>query len=328
MTLHLAYKYTWDFWFAQAGSDYHVFYLQAPRSLPNPELRHWNVSIGHAVSQDLRDWHVLPDALCPGPLGDWDDYTTWTGSVVEHDGNWHLFYPGTQRAEKGLVQRIGLATSADLCHWEKYPGNPVLVPDPQWYELLDLAQWQDQAWRDPWVFRDPAGGDFHALITARVNHGPTDGRGVIAHARSTDLRQWQVTPPITEPGEFGQMEVPQLSHIAGRYYLLFSTSTHHQSATRRERVGGGLVTGTLYLVADQPFGPYHFISDEFLVGDSRGTLFAGKLLEMPSGGWVFMAWRAVDNRGEFLGELADPFPVTVSAEGQLCVELSQRPGAN
>ncbi len=320
MTLHLPDKYIWDFWFAQAGSDYHVFYLQAPRSLPNPELRHWNVSIGHAVSQDLRAWHVLPDALCPGPPGAWDDYTTWTGSVIHHDGEWYLFYTGTQRAEKGLVQRIGLATSTDLTHWEKYPGNPVLVPDPRWYELLDLTQWIDQAWRDPWVFRDSERGDFHALVTARVNYGPSDGRGVIAHARSTDLRHWELLPPITEPGEFGQLEVPQVSYLAGHYYLLVSTSTHHQSATRRQRVGDGLVTGTHYLVADQPLGPYHFISDDFLVGDAQGTFFAGKLLQRPDGGWVFMAWRAVDSRGEFLGELADPSPVTVGAQGRLRVE--------
>ena len=44
----------WDFWFARDGDDVHVFYLQAPRSLGDPELRHHNATIGHAVSRDLR----------------------------------------------------------------------------------------------------------------------------------------------------------------------------------------------------------------------------------------------------------------------------------
>jgi len=67
MTLHLPEDWVWDFWFAQDGADYHIFYLQAPRSLGDPELRHWNVRIGHAVSQDIIDWQILPDALHPAP---------------------------------------------------------------------------------------------------------------------------------------------------------------------------------------------------------------------------------------------------------------------
>ena len=70
MTLRLPDKWVWDFWLAQDGPDYHIFYLQAPRSLSDPDLRHWNVSVGHAVSQNLRDWGILPDALRPSSNGD------------------------------------------------------------------------------------------------------------------------------------------------------------------------------------------------------------------------------------------------------------------
>jgi len=321
MTLHLADKYIWDFWFAQDGPDYHVFYLQAPRSLSNPELRHWNVSIGHAVSQDLSKWEILPDALHPGLSGEWDDYTTWTGSIIRDSNEWHLFYTGTHRAENGLVQRIGLATSTDLIRWEKYPNNPILLADSQWYELLDLKLWHDQAWRDPWVFQHPTLGDFHALITARVNYGPPDGRGVIAHARSNDLRHWEVLPPITEPGEFGQLEVPQLCSIAGCYYLLFSTAAYHQSAARRQRVSDSFITGTHYLMADQPLGPYRGVKDEFVPASGNEILYSGKLLERAPGEWVFLAARFGDSKGEFVGELTDPYPVTRDDVGRLKVQL-------
>ena len=69
MTLRLPDKWVWDFWLVRDGKDYHAFYLQAPRSLGDPELRHLNASIGHAISKDLRYWHVLPDALNAGRRG-------------------------------------------------------------------------------------------------------------------------------------------------------------------------------------------------------------------------------------------------------------------
>ena len=77
MALRLPDKWVWDFWLAQDGPDYHTFYLQALRSLQDEKLRHWNVSVGHAVSQNLCDWDILPDALHPSSTEAWDDYTTW-----------------------------------------------------------------------------------------------------------------------------------------------------------------------------------------------------------------------------------------------------------
>jgi len=201
LALHLPDKWLWDFWFVQDDSDYHIFYLQASRALPDYELRHWNVSIGHAVSSDLQSWQVLPDALAPSPQPGWDDKSTWTGSIIKHNGLWHMLYTGTSRAENGYTQRIGLATSPDLVRWEKHPGNPVLEIDPRWYELPDVKTWGDQSWRDPWLFKHPNSGDFHAFITARVQTGPIDERGVIAQARSNDLIRWEVQPPVCKAGQ-------------------------------------------------------------------------------------------------------------------------------
>jgi beta-fructofuranosidase len=86
MTLRLPDKWVWDFWLVRDGMDYHAFYLQAPRSLGDPELRHLNASVGHAVSKDLRHWRVLPDALSAGPAGAWDDRAVWTGCVAREWG--------------------------------------------------------------------------------------------------------------------------------------------------------------------------------------------------------------------------------------------------
>lgn len=319
MPLRLPTQWVWDFWFAQDGADTHMFYLQAPRHLVQEHLRHWNVSIGHAVSQDLRQWQVLPDALAPSPPDipePFDNYTTWTGSIIRHKSLWWMFYTGSKRSEEGLVQRIGAATSTDLMTWQKLPQNPLIAADPTWYELLDRNAWHDQAWRDPWVFQDPNDGTFHAFITARVKGGIADARGVIGHAQSADLLQWDVLPPVTEPGEYGHMEVPQLVQIGGRYYLLFSVGHGQYSGSRRTRVGENLHTGTHYLMSNSPYSGYQEVEDAFLLGDAHGSLYSARLIEH-NGTWYCMSFRNFSPTGEFAGEIADPIPVQVLEDGRL-----------
>ncbi len=316
MALRLQNRWVWDFWLVHRGTEFHIFYLQAPRSLQDPDLRHWSVSIGHAVSDDLRNWTILPDALAPDREPAWDDYTTWTGSVIQHGDEWYLFYTGSCRAEDGLIQRIGLATSKDLMTWERHPNNPVIEADPRWYEQLNQEHWSDLCWRDPHVFQDPHTGEFHAYITARVNHGRTDERGVIAHARSTDLLDWQAEQPVTDPGEFAIMEVPQQVCINGRYYLLFCNWSATHSARRVARTKQS-ETGTHYLIGQTALGPYEYIDDPFFVGDVNGSLYSGKLVQDVTNRWVFLAFRNHDENGNFVGEIIDPVPVEVHANGNL-----------
>lgn len=328
MALHIADKWVWDFWFAQDGPDYHIFYLQADRALEDERKRHHNASIGHAVSQDLRHWEILPDALGPsrgthsGDSEPFDTGNTWTGSIIRHRGLWYMFYTGSRASEKSLVQRIGLATSPDLLTWTKHPSNPLMCADPRWYEQLKDSDWQDEAWRDPCVIWDDAAGTFRALMTARVNRGASDGRGVIAHAQSPDLLNWEVLPPLTEPGEFGHLEVPQYLRIGSYHYILFCTSHHHHSIVRQSRIGStALQTGTHYLMSDKPLEGYHLPTDDFFAGDAFGSLYAGKLIQDSAGDWQFMAFQSYFPDGGFVGDIADPLPLRVDAQGLLSIEM-------
>jgi len=163
MTLRLPDKWVWDFWLVRDDTDYHAFYLQAPRSLGNPDLRHLNASIGHAVSRDLRHWRVLPDALRAGPPGAWDDCAVWTGCVVWAEGRWHMFYTGVSVEGHTVVQRAGSAMSKDLIRWRKHPHNPLIEADPRYYEQRgEDAAGYERMWRDPWVFRHRQKGDYHS----------------------------------------------------------------------------------------------------------------------------------------------------------------------
>ena len=308
MALSLADHWVWDFWFAQDGPDTHIFYLQAPKSLGDPELRHFNASVGHAVSRDLVHWQTLPDALLPGREPAWDDLAIWTGSVIRRpDENWAMLYTGISHLEKGLVQRIGLATSQDLLNWQKHPGNPCLVADPRWYEMLDLSAWHDHAWRDPYLLEQD--GSYYALVSARVNQGSPDGRGVIALARSENLVEWEVLPPISAPGMVGMLEVPQLIELDGRYILIFSNTKECHSQAWLESNQQEPLTGIFYCPAENPTGPIHLEHTMPLRADANGTFYSGKLVRAPWGGWTFVACIFRPLNGSFQGVISDPQPL-------------------
>jgi beta-fructofuranosidase len=322
MALRLEQNWLWDFWHIWHGDDCHLFYLQAPRSLRSEQLRHHHASIGHALSRDLRQWTVVEDALYPGQEGEWDDLATWTGSVIRHADRWYMFYTGIKRSERGLIERVGVASSSDLYGWSKHPGNPILEADPRWYEVLDLASWYEQAWRDPWVFQDPTDASFHALITARVRSGDPDGRGVIGHARSSNLREWEVLPPLTESGDVGQLELPQLVEIANRYFLLFSCARKDIARSRIVHLTSPPNTGTFCVASDNALGPFDRPDEKsLLVGDANGSYYGGRLIVDRAAQLHFLAWKQYGGNGDFVGELTDPFPVTFDDDGRLRVEL-------
>lgn len=320
MTLELADRWIWDFWIVDDGDDHHVFYLQAPKSLGDPDLRHWNVSIGHAISNDLNNWTVLDDVFGAGPPGAFDDLSTWTGSAMEWNDGWAMLYTGTSHAERGLVQRIGLATSPDLRSWHRQ-NDAVLEADPGRYESLDLDMWHDLAWRDPWLVAGPDPDEALVLFTARLNTGDRYDRGVIGRASSPDLRNWRLLEPMPAPTGFGQLEVPQLVQLGRHWYLIFSSDVGTQSA-ERQRLGAG--TGTYYLIGESPDGPFEMIDDGALEADPVGTTYAGRIHHQRSGDPCFLAWDRAGPDGTFVGRLGEARPLLVRSDGALEVAPTQR----
>jgi beta-fructofuranosidase len=275
MTLTLEDKWVWDLWLApeKVDGNWHIFFLQAPRSLINPDLRHASATVGHAISTDLIDWQYLGTALEPSQFGAWDDRAIWTGSIIKSDtGLWHMFYTGTNKSkENGFVQRIGVATSTDLIKWEKKEGF-VTEADARWYEraaqVMEEKQdgqpsWYEEAWRDPWVFKEASTGDWVMLVTARTNSGSYDARGTVGVARSKDLLNWQVCEPLKVESEFGHFEVPQLMHSTeSELVISFCLASNNHAATRLERgerawTGNGIMRAAsfdcVWKVENEPF---------------------------------------------------------------------------
>ena len=304
--LALPESWVWDFWFADDGQTYHLFFLYASKALKDPMARHHRAAIGHAVSTDLTTWTRVTDALVHGDAPAFDELATWTGSVTRHpDGTWYLFYTGAQLVAGQNRQTIGYATSPDLYDWTKQ--GQIAEADDRWYETLADRGWPDEAFRDPWVVPDPDGNGWHMLITARGRTGPTDDRGVVGHCWSPDLRTWEVLPPLTSVGQgFGQLEVMHTVVVEGQPFLIFSCLADDTSVARQAAGSHG---GTWAARADTVLGPYDVAGAQLLADSS---LYVGRLIQLrDTDQWRFLAFTNQLPDGSFGGTITDPLPVSL-----------------
>ena len=311
--LDLTDHWVWDFWVADDGVDFHAFFLQAPRTLGDPEHRHHHASIGHAVSSDLSDWTVLPDVVRPGPEGSFDDLSTWTGSVVrDSEGCWWLFHTGITREFSHSWQRVGVSTSQDLTHWHREP--TLVQADPRWYDTL-AAGHEEEHWRDPWVVQDDR-GLWHMYVTARVGGGR--GAGVMGHATSPDLSSWEVHAPLSEPtGRFDWLEVISVLEVEGRWVAVFSCLSAEMP---QDEAGAG---GVWTVAVD---GPGTHVDVSRAVRLTSEDLYVGKVVALRDGGHRFLAFENRGPDGHFVGGLIDPLQVGWRADGA-GLELLDAPAA-
>ena len=147
------------------------------------------------------------------------DLYVFTGSVIEAEGRYHIFYTGHNpymRQQGKPEQAIMHATSDDLLHWRKVPED-TFFPPPSTYEPHD--------WRDAFVFRNEEAGEYWMLLAARLRTGPSRRRGCTALCASRDLKNWEVREPFWTPGLYFTHECPDLFRIGDWWYLVYSTFT-------------------------------------------------------------------------------------------------------
>jgi beta-fructofuranosidase len=330
-------KYCWDFWFAWQDQTLHVFYLQASTlgCAYNPDRRHNQASIGHAVMTDWGWQELHPDR----PVLDrreeaWDSMAIWTGSIIAHAELYYLIYSARRRGdrliatahERRLPQNIGVAVSKDLEHWERTPASlkaPV-IPNPGVESEFDGINW-----RDPYVIHDETDQLFYAFICARPHESLPDAGGCIAYAASPDLADWsQPYGTLYTSDRFYLLEVPQVfwrrtnDGQHWRFYLLFAP---HWSPF----FAHDMQIGVTYYVRSRPIRdrqsmrydqiPWEAESEELL---SDG-LFAGKLINPETEDFpTFLGFQKEDEGGHFVGGLSDPQWAIFADDGRIHLSRS------
>lgn len=185
-------------------------------------------TIGHAVTDDLLHWEILPPCLTVTP-GRFDGYQVWSPGVAYKDGTYWMYYTGVNLA---CSEAICLAKSDDLYTWEKVGDGPILTPGKDW-GLWDETRWSDC--RDSMVFVDDDGTAYMYYCTA-MRCADGTARPAVGIASSTDMVHW------TDRGAHHfdicehALESPFVRKHDGRYYLFYTNCGK----------------GTAYAVSDNP----------------------------------------------------------------------------
>lgn len=279
-----------DFEMVEHEGTLHCFYL----TLPNHDV------VGHLASEDGINWRPMPDAIRTGGPGDFDGDQIWTMGVCRFKDRWLMLYTANQM--RGMMQVVGLAASKDLVNWEKHPANPVMKPDPRWYESETEGK-RRVDFRDPhMVVRD---GRIHCFVCARTNEGLLNRRGCAAYYVSEDGVNWQAQPPACRTADCYDWECPSVFKIGGRWYMT--------------AIAGGC-RKQAYAIADEIGGPYLRPADDCLTPginmSVRPCVFKGKthLFHWQRGeaDWTYSPMR--------YNTLASPKSVRADSRGELLVE--------
>ena len=276
----------WDMWYLETGGVAHMLHLQNLAS--ETQRPQGDAScLGHASSTDLIHWREHPLALCPNTPGTLDDLQPWTGCIYEHGGRFYLYYTMRASADSSMGQRIGLALSDDLETWTRYPGNPIIEPDPRWYIGFDapLAKGIVDA-RDLIIQPDPGGDGWFGFYAARIPAEEEAESAVVATVHSRDLIHWEHLPPAFAPGKYACIEVPDVFPLGGRWYLTGLVANLY--GNRGIYSDPNCTHGTIYAVADRPEGPYREIEgDNVLIGSDGTSGYSCRSLAFAGERYVF-----------------------------------------
>ncbi len=219
---------------------YHVFYMRESN---------W----GHIASEDLVNWRILPDAITKGQdsLGA-DGEGCWTGSIVEHQGLFYLFYTGKNSKDPKGDQKVMMATSKDLVRWVKAPQHTFYADgNIYWNKTMngsidDKLDYHHQAFRDPDVFWNEERSEWWMLLHATLTDGTAPAMGLYT---SKDIINWKPSKPLlVYPAEISG-DCPFIFPSKGKWFLNFAD--YH------------------YLTADNLEGPYEETAKAFDCGDLR-----------------------------------------------------------
>lgn len=109
------------------------------------------------TTKDFVTYTEHGEVLPRGPE-DAQDRWVFTGSCIKVKDEYYIFYTGHNHhlvPQGKPMQKLLLAKSKDLLHWEKDPA--FVMEAPEWLEMHD--------YRDPYVYFDDKYQEYRMLIT-------------------------------------------------------------------------------------------------------------------------------------------------------------------
>ncbi|MHB1152743.1 MAG: glycoside hydrolase family protein [Eubacteriales bacterium] len=322
MNFHGKGMFQWDTWYCKKKDteEVHAFYLQGLR--PGSTRSRYDADcLGHAVSYNLLDWEEFPPVITPEPIGKTGDLTNWTGSTIEHEGKYYMFYSIRSSASQGKEQLIGLAVSDDMYNWTKYENNPIITPDPRWYNTTQNYSINKIVdCRDLMVVKHDLKAGYFGVFATRIPTEELPEGAVFAGAYSEDLKSWEQTPPVLQSKEnqYSIVEMPDLFQFEGKWYLTWLEDT---SYGKREILGDIFLTsGTVYAVSNKVEGPYTEPEDNILIASMGFNGLSCRTVDFKGKKYVLytMAERLHENETKHtFGVLSLPKEIRI-INGKLC----------
>ena len=236
--------------------------------------------VGHLTSGDLVHWEKQADIDFRLP-GTWcEQGECLTGSIFKWEGRW-LYSIGSFWNGRAAY---GFAVSDDLYHWElRDIDHPVIcdgeIQLPQGCELNENEI--ESGWHDP-CFRIDKEGILHAYMQANLpKRTHRDTGAVIAHLISKDSIHWERQAPLVHLGtKIKSPSCPSVFDYNGKWYLTFID--HGSGGMRWHTSGRTDTSGTYYMVADSPDGPYEFPQNPLLLGSgcAHQDSWAGRVIKI------------------------------------------------
>lgn len=189
----------------------------------------YNHSVYLATTKDFVTYEEVQEPVLEANRDGGQDGWIGTGSVVKVDGTYYFFYTGHASSNCEYQEKVMVAKSSDLTHFEKVEG---------WDITPDASLGQKQDFRDPQAYYDAATGEIVMTITASQS-----GRArILKYTLSKDLSAYKYDGIIfTDPiGQVYNLECSDTFKIGDKYYITYSAQDD-----------------TLwYAMSDNAYGPY------------------------------------------------------------------------
>ncbi|MEI7955462.1 MAG: family 43 glycosylhydrolase [Verrucomicrobiota bacterium] len=249
------------------GDTYYMYYTSANPWQDTGCGGKGEPRIDYATSPDGLTWTYQGLSIPKGKPGEWDEERPQApAKPILKDGVYYMYYAG--KNPKRAVE-IGYATSTDLRHWTKNPGNPVL---------------HKGKCNDPFIFFE--NGTYYLFYTS--------GGDSIFYVTSTNLLDWSADPVAT--GAVGEGSVLLKD---GPTYTLFGcvgfsgNGEYYKAYTTKD--------------LKMPFtdcGRIHINNPDF----AKGTLSHGDIIREGSDYWFYMQGTRDGGKRFQIGLAKQPVP--------------------